>query len=254
MGAFDELDKVPRRTLVLFFVVDTSGSMDGEKIGQLNVAVQEVIPMISRLSSNNADAQIKIAALEFSSQAEWMYDMPIEAEQFQWRDLEAQTLTNLGAACDELNKKLSTKGFMNEAAGSFAPAIILMSDGEPTGEYKRNLEKLKENNWFKASIKVAIAIGDDANKDVLAEFAGHKECVLTVHNKEQLEKIIHFVSVTASQVASKSASVGQGAPETKTEEMIEKIEHAQENDLLAGADVGTETTTPQTDDWGDGWS
>lgn len=253
MGAFDEVDKVPRRTLVLFFVVDTSGSMEGEKIGSLNVAVQEVLPLISGISDNNPDAQIKIAVLEFSAKAEWMYDQPIEVENFQWRDLEAQTLTNLGEACDELNKKLSTRGFMNEATGSFAPVIILMTDGEPTGEYKRHLDKLKENNWFKAAIKVGIAIGDDANKNVIAEFTGHKECVLTVHNKEQLEKIIHFVSVTASQVASKSASVGKDAPETKTAELIDKIEQAEETDLLGGADVGMDAAPSQGEDWAAGW-
>lgn len=256
MGLFDEVDQVPRRTMVLFFVVDTSGSMEGEKIGSLNVAVQEVLPTISKISSNNADAQIKIAALEFSSSAEWMYDHPIEAEQFQWRDLEAQSLTNLGEACEELNRKLSTKGFMNEASGSFAPAIILLSDGEPTGDYKRGLGKLKENNWFKAAIKVAIAIGADANKDVLAEFTGHKECVLTVHNKEQLEKIIHFVSVTASQVASKSASVGKDAPETKGDEIVEKFIETKggsgdADNPFEGVDIGTEApTTPADDAWG----
>jgi uncharacterized protein YegL len=138
---------------------------------------------------------------------------------------------------------------MSEAAGSFAPAIILFSDGEPTDDFKRGLEKLKNNNWFKSAIKVAIAIGDDSNQDILAEFTSNKEAVLTVHNKEQLKKIIRFVSVTASQVASTSASVGQNA-ETKPEEAVRKIQDEVRGDeSLDGVDVGTETT-PGTDDWG----
>ena len=158
MGAFDNVDEIPRRVMTLFFVVDTSGSMSGEKIASLNVAAREVIPFISDLSASNADAQIKIAVLEFSSGTEWMYPQPMDAENFQWRDLEAGGLTDLGEACIELGNKLSTKAYMTEATGSFAPAIILMSDGEPTDDYKRGLEKLKANNWFKAAIKVAIAI------------------------------------------------------------------------------------------------
>lgn len=253
MGAFDQVDEVPRRTMVLFFVVDTSGSMSGDRIGSLNVAVQEVIPYIQEISANNADAQIKIAAVEFSSGTEWMYPQPIEVENFQWRDLEAGGLTSLGEVYTELNNKLSaSQGFMKEAAGSFAPAIILMSDGEPTDDYKRPLEKLRHNNWFKAAIKVAIAIGDSAaNQGVLAEFTGNSEAVLTVHNKEQLKKIIHFVSVTASQVASSHASVGKDAPETKQEENIEKITEAVNNDpTLAGVDMGTDVAQGN-DSWGD---
>ena len=176
---------------------------------------------------------------------------PMESESFQWRDLEAGGLTSLGEACKELNDKLSmTHGFMTEATGSFAPAIILMSDGEPTDNYKHSLDKLKENNWFKAAIKVAIAIGDDANQSVLSEFTGNSEAVLTVHNKEQLKKIIRFVSVTASQVASSHASVGKDAPETKQEEMVEKIADTISNDNdLQGVDLGTDVT-PGADSWG----
>ncbi len=260
MGQFDDVVAVPRRTMVLFFVVDTSGSMDGDKIGSLNVAVQEVLPMIADISASNADAQIKVAVLEFSSGTDWMYESgPVEAENFQWRDLEASGLTSLGEACEALNAKLSTKGYMSEASGSFAPAIIILSDGEPTDDYKRGLSKLQGNPWFKSGIKVAIAVGDDANKDVLAEFTGHKESVLTVHNKEQLKKIIHFVSVTASQVASRSSSVGtkeggEKAPD-KQDELIEKIDETINNpdnpdDSLAGVDVGTDPSTGGDDDWG----
>ncbi len=255
MGVFDEkVDVVPRRTMVLFFIVDTSGSMEGEKISSLNVAIQETLPYVNDISASNADAQIKISALEFSSGTEWMYPQPMDVEGFVWRDLEAGGLTCLGEAFTELNDKLSVShGFMQEAAGSFAPAIILFSDGEPTDDYKRGLEKLKNNQWFKSAIKVAIAIGDDANQNILAEFTNSKEAVLTVRNKEQLKKIIKFVSVTASQVASSHSSVGKDAPETKQEENIEKIKEALKNDKeLQDVESGTDVAKG-TNAWGDGW-
>ena len=64
---------IPRRTMTLFFLVDTSGSMSGDKIGAVNEAIREVIPEIKDISSENADAQIKIVVLEFSSGARWLY-------------------------------------------------------------------------------------------------------------------------------------------------------------------------------------
>jgi uncharacterized protein YegL len=211
MALTDKVE-IPRRTMVLFFVIDTSGSMEGEKIGALNAAIQEVIPEIRDVSEENADAQIKIAALEFSSGTRWLTPSgPEPAENFSWTWIDAAGATDFGAACRALNEKLSTKAFMQEATGSYAPAIFLMSDGDPTDDWESGLQVLKQNNWFKVSIKVALAIGDNANKDVLKEFVGTMEAVLEVHKKEMLKRMIKFVSVRASQVASKSSNVNDAA-------------------------------------------
>jgi uncharacterized protein YegL len=86
-----------------------------------------------------------------------------------------------------------------------------MSDGEPTDDWQSGLHLLKQNNWYKAGVKVAIAIGDDANKNVLKEFTGTSEAVLDVHNAAMLKKMIKFVSVRASQVASKSSNVSDSS-------------------------------------------
>lgn len=211
MGLYDEVVEVPRRTMVLFFLVDTSGSMSGAKMGTVNSAIEEVIPELKDISESNADAQIKIAVLAFSTGAYWMGNEPVAAENFRWSYLDASGVTDLGEACIQLNEKLSRNAFMSDATGSFAPAIFLMSDGEPTDNYKHGLDKLKQNNWYKKAIKVAIAIGDDANKEVLADFTGNNEAVITVHTPEALKKWIQFVSVRASEIGSKSSNVGMGS-------------------------------------------
>lgn len=255
MSMFNQIDEIPRKVLTLFYLIDTSGSMHGEKIASLNVAVRETLPMISEISANNSDAKIKLAAMDFATTHQWMHPIPVESEKFHWKDLEASGLTNLGEAYQELNNKLSrSKGFMDEASGSYAPAIILMSDGGPTDDADHGLQQLKVNPWFKAAIKVAIAIGDDADTEVLAKFTGNSEAVLRVHNIDQLKQIIRLVSITASRVASKSTSVGSDAPETKNEETIEAIKNAIKKDpTLEGLDVGNSNTHTGTDDWGAGW-
>lgn len=204
MALNEAVEAIPRKTMVLFFLVDTSGSMMGSKIGAVNTAIEEVIPELKDLSSSNADARIKIAALEFSNGTRWITPDPIEVDNFRWNYLDAAGVTDLGAALRELNEKLSTKAFMKEATGSFAPALFLLSDGAPTDDFAGGLEDLQKNNWFKQAIKVAVAIGDDANKSILAEFTGSLEAVLEVHSAKMLKKMIKFVSVRASQVASTS--------------------------------------------------
>ena len=230
---YDDAVEVARRTMVLFFVVDTSGSMEGAKIGTLNSAIEDIIPEIRQISKENADAQIKIAVLEFSEGAKWHTPSPLDVAGYSWNYLNADGITDFGAACKTLNEKLSRDAFMGEIAGSFAPAIFLLSDGEPTDDYKKPLSDLWQNNWFKRAIKVAIAIGDDANKAVLKEFTGNIETVLTVHSPEALRKMIRFVSLTASQIGSKSSSVGKAKVDeviSKQEEFIKQIESADISD------------------------
>ena len=207
--------KIARRTMVLFFVVDTSGSMLGDKIGSLNDAIRETVPDLRNLSSGNPDAAIKIAALQFDTDARWLYPQPIDSEDFQWNDLQVGGLTSLGQALNALNEKLSKTQFLQEAAGSYAPVIILLSDGGPTDDYKYSLDNIKQNNWFKHAIKIAIAIGNDADKNVLAEFTGNSEAVIEVHNRSALKAIIKFVSVTSSQVNSKSCGVEGASKQAK---------------------------------------
>ncbi len=214
--------KIARRTMVLFFVVDTSGSMMGQKIGSVNDAIRETVPDLKDLSTNNPDAAIKIAAMQFDTNVNWLYPQPIDSENFQWNDLQANGLTSFGAALKELNHKLSKSQFLQEAAGSFAPVIILLSDGAPTDEYKSALEEIKKNNWFKHAIKIAIAIGNDADKNVLAEFTGNSEAVLEVHNRAMLKAFIRFVSVTSSQVNSKSSGVEDT---TKQEKVVSQVKN-----------------------------
>ena len=250
MGLLDETVSVPRRTMTLFFLIDTSGSMEGNKIGAVNDAVVNVLPMLNDISETNPDAEIKVAALEFSSGVNWLYDEPKLAKDFIWQDVTAGGLTSLGGACAELASKLSRNGgFMQSASGSFAPAIILLSDGGPTDNYEVGLAKLQSNNWFKSAIKIAIAIGDDADKDVLKQFTGNSEAVITVHNIDALKQIIRVVAVTSSQIGSKSSTAGDM---TKQDQVIKDVQDAAKN--IDGADSADSTATVDSsqyiDDWG----
>ena len=71
--------------MTLFFLIDKSGSMGGSKIGSVNDAIENVLPMIGEISDENTDAEIKVAALEFSTTTNWLYDEPKLANEFIWQ-------------------------------------------------------------------------------------------------------------------------------------------------------------------------
>ena len=87
-----------------------------------------------------------------------------------------------------------------------------MSDGEPNDKIstEKELANLKNNPWFKNAVKVAVAIGNDADVSVLAEFTGSMESVLTVHTPEALMNVIQFVSITSSKISSQSIGANDG--------------------------------------------
>ncbi len=56
---------VSKKSLVIFFLIDTSGSMRGTKMGELNTVMEELIPEIRRVGE--ADTDVKLAVLTFST-------------------------------------------------------------------------------------------------------------------------------------------------------------------------------------------
>ena len=228
-----DFQEVPRRTMTLFFLVDKSGSMKGSKIASVNDAIRNIIPIIRDVSDNNPDAEIKIATLEFSNDCQWMYDEPQSLTSFRWLDIKADGWTALGAACNELNSKLSRHSFMTSASGSYAPVIILLSDGAPTDDFDRAILTLRENNWFKHGIKIAIAIGEDANYSVLEQFTGNSEAIFEANNPEVLKSIIRIAAITSSQIGTQSTNAGNI---TKQEQVIKEINHQVEQTDTDGED------------------
>ena len=224
MGILSEATEIPRKTMIMFFLVDTSGSMDGEKIGSLNDAMREVIPDLKDISDSNADALIKIAILDFASGTQWITPVPQNFETFKWQDLDAGGCTDLGEACLELNSKLNREQFLQDKVGNYAPVIILLSDGSPTDNYQKGLGALRANKWFGAAIKIAFSIGSDADTDYLAQFTDNPELVIPIMNKSMMKKMIRFVSVTSSKIGSKKAG-DEEHDGSKQAELIQEIKY-----------------------------
>ena len=184
------------RPIHFFWVVDCSGSMYGEKIGIVNNTIQECIPEMRTAADNNPNAQLLIRALQFSSGASWITTTPVPVEDYGWEDMDANGLTELGKAFER----------------ALPPVIVLLSDGQPTDDYKRSLEKLKKLPWFRKAVKIAISIGQDADDDVLVEFCGNNELVLQANNAAALAKMIKWASTTASMVSAPSSKPMNSVP------------------------------------------
>lgn len=231
---------VSRKSLVIFFLIDTSGSMKGKKMGELNTVMEELIPEIRRVGE--ADTEVKVAVLTFSTEVRWMYSTPIPIEDFEWARLRASGVTSMGAAFKELNQRMSRNSFLNSPSLSFAPVIFLMTDGYPSDDYKEGLKELQNNSWYKFGLKAALGIGQEANDNILAEFTGSKDTVVHAYSGGQLAQMIKIIAVTSSQIGSKSMTLSDDT----SHELGEEDVFAAKQKLL-GQQI-QELVTSQTDE------
>lgn len=237
-----------KKSMVLFFVMDVSTSMRGEKIKTLNNAMRDVLPEL--IGVGGTDTNIRVAVLTFSSGCEWMTSEPMLLEEYQnWKDLDADGVTDLGAALIELNNKMSRKSFLQSPSLSYAPVVFLVTDGCPTDNYKAGLEVIRKNNWFKHGIKIALALGNGVDMDVLEEFTGDSEFVVKAENIRQMRGLVQAISVTSSQIGSTSMPVGESADEltekdvegSKQEEMRKAIREIKEDIMMDDAFDGVDS-------------
>lgn len=247
MSLLEEITPSPRKVMTLFYLVDTSGSMGGSRIGTVNAAMEECIPLLKDVAAANDDAEIKVAILQFSSGCSWVTPAsgPVGLDDIIWNDLQAGGMTEFGGALLELDKKLSRNEYLQSQTGAYAPVILLLSDGGPTDNWEVGLNKIKENNWFKHAIKIAIDIESGSDRSVLAQFTGNPEAILDAKDTATLKKMIHKVSVRASefQSHSKASSDTVTSPDQDAADIVVAV--AKDVDDDNGASVSIDDN-----DWG----
>jgi len=251
MAREDDFNELPRRVMTLFLLVDTSGSMiTNRNIEKVNSAIEEMIPLLKEVSDENAEAEIKIAVMEFSTGCRWVTHDELGQEgaesldTFVWNNLKASGLTDMGAAFTELESKLSRSAFMKSTTGAYAPVIILLSDGQPTDDIKPGMDKLKSNNWYRAATKIAISV-DDGDDAVLATFTGSIESVLKVNSdRDDLKRMVCKLAVFSSTRQSRSVTAGNsGSDDDVAKQLAKEAVDQVKDDNNSGT---------STDPWGSG--
>jgi uncharacterized protein YegL len=164
-----------RRPYPVVFLVDTSGSMaDDGKIVVLNEALKGAISLLA--SINDPELELWCAIISFGSQAELRSGLaPIE--QISLPPLQAKGGSVLGEALHELAKLFPSNSL---PMVPHPPALVLISDGQPTDEYQATLSALEDNEWFRLSLRLAIRIGPDCDEKHLRSFTGAVSAVFTV--------------------------------------------------------------------------
>jgi len=201
--------RLASRPLHFIWILDCSGSMktDG-KIQALNTAIREALPHIRAAANQNPEAEVLLRAITFSSGAQWHVAQPTPVEEFRWVDLTAEGHTDLGKALNMVADEMMIPPMPQTA---LPPALVLISDGQPTDDYGTGLKALMATPWGQRSVRLAIAIGQDASYGTLQRFIGNDELQpLHADSPEAIVEALRFASTMAIQAASRP--IGEKMP------------------------------------------
>ena len=192
--------KISQRPLDIIYVIDTSGSMGGKKIEAVNNAMHELEALLSREATKNPSAEVNVRILAFNNNyAYWHLEERTRAEDFHYKDISyVNGATPLGDAFRVLSNVLDDEKMPKRG---LAPVIILMSDGWPTDEWKMPLNRLLSLPWGKKAVRIAIAIGNEPDKRILASFTGCDDYVLSANSTGTLKDLIKWTSTLVSEVS-----------------------------------------------------
>lgn len=198
------------RPLHFIWIADCSGSMSSDgKIQALNNAIREAIPHMQTVANENPNADVLVRAIKFGNGAQWHLSQPTPIVDFKWADLAADGVTDMGKALSMVAEQLKIPPMTERA---LPPILVLVSDGQPTDDFTSGLKALLEQPWGKKAVRVAIAIGEDADLEILQKFIDHPELKpLQANNPEALMRHVKWASTAVLKSASSPASQAKDA-------------------------------------------
>lgn len=195
------------RPLPIFVLADTSGSMRGEKIQELNLALREMLNALNNMDDIRGKFQLSV--ISFGGDSANIVQELADINGVSLQELEANGKTPMGAAFDIVREQIENRDVVSSRA--YAPTIVLISDGLPTdcGEeiYKQKkylewepLRDLHEGERSSKSQRLALGIGEDADIEMLKAFI-NSEDIPVIKAKDATGITKFFKWVTMSTVA-----------------------------------------------------
>jgi uncharacterized protein YegL len=193
----------PTTRLPVCLCLDTSGSMAGQSISELNKGIQYFFDAIQ--DDEVAKYSVELSIVAFDSNATKLLDFA-NIDRQSVPILTANGSTSMGKGVElalnlleERKKEYSSKG-----VDYYQPWLVLMTDGEPTDDTSNAANRVQTLASNKKLTVFAVAIGNQANKKVLSQFSTLKDnMVLKVTSAEYFREFFEWLSQSAS-VASQS--------------------------------------------------
>ena len=201
------------KSIPVILLLDTSTSMMGEKIDSLNKAVKIMINEFKKAETK--ETFIKVAIITFGKGGVKLHTPLTEASKVEFKPLTVGGSTPMGTALKMAKDMIEDKSIISSR--DYRPAIVLVSDGEPNDEWEEPMEKFITEGRSQKCDRMAMAIGDKANKDILNRFI--KGCENPLFFAKDAEDIVNSFKKITMSVTLRSSSVNKNQPISIKEEL-----------------------------------
>lgn len=167
------------KSIPVLLLLDISASMaescggndNIRKIEALNNALEEMIEGFRKVQT--LETFIKVGIITFGSNVSLHTPLTPISDLLELPSLSADGMTPLGGALSMAKAMIEDKEIF--IGKDYRPVVVLLSDGEPNGEWEDPLQQFISNGRSSKCDRLAIAFGKDANKDMLKRFIDKTE-------------------------------------------------------------------------------
>lgn len=245
----DDYTAPKAKPLPVILILDESGSMAaGSKIQNLNEAVRDMLTTFR--DTENGETEIHVAIITFGAEVK-LHQTLASASAITWHDLIASGATPLGTALKMAKAMIEDKNVVPTRA--YRPTVVLVSDGIPTDDWQQPLADFINDGRSSKCDRMAIAIGADADENVLGKFIeGTKNRLFYAENAKQLRDFFKFVTMSVTiRTQSKDKNV---VPEPSAIEVKPATIQLRTESALKHVPTKQSTdTAPSKDDGGGYW-
>ncbi|EJL6386569.1 VWA domain-containing protein [Vibrio parahaemolyticus] len=182
------------KPLPVVLLLDVSSSMSGDKIENLNKAVEDMLDTFAQ--EEKMETEILVSVITFGNQVELQVPYT-KASQVQWQGLQANGMTPMGTALKMAKAMIEDKETTPSRA--YRPTIVLVSDGQPNDSWERPLEDFISEGRSSKCDRMAMAIGRDADETVLKRFIeGTPHDLFYSENAGQLHEFFQRVTMSVT--------------------------------------------------------
>ena len=191
------------KPLPVVLLLDTSGSMYGDKISSLNDAVRKMLRTFTKEESQANEFLVSIVT--FGGTASLAYS-PTPASELAFTDLSADGGTPLGAAIDVAKTLIEDRE--QTPSRAYRPLVVLVSDGVPTDSWEASSDHFIQDGRSAKCDRMALGIGREAydgpGRATLERFiAGTEHQVFEAEDAGEIHNFFKFVTMS---VVSRSLS------------------------------------------------